>query len=174
MLGSKCPAPLKCRATLSNGILCASPQHSTLLHNGRIDGEAMIPNQTPSAIPGALAGSSPQQGTKTTSVSSNMIVVQDALGEYNINFIEENEPEPEVFANNSILPSVVEGETRNMEGSRFRTLIHMDVGSTGSFITLSHAERIGAEPIGSSEVTLNTLGFVLQITNYQLSFVISD
>ena len=108
-----------------------------------------------------------------------MIVVQDALGQYDINFLEEeyNEETDFLFEDDHMtLQSIVDGEVRNMNGTRFQTRIHLDIGSTGSFITLSHAKRIGATSLGTREVTLNTLGSSKKVlmNTYKVLFTIRD
>ena len=246
----RCPFQLKCQQTLANGATCMSPEHSTLLHNKKVDGEVIdvrtidtrrngkgktsqdkqvhpkggvvtldqetinkianqqaqysIPLLAPGhmlpAIQGAMAGyqfpqpfsgqmalpsPQPQPGNQnaptagqTKSISNNMIVVQDALGEYDVNFLDDYEEDNDVFFedNHKTFTSVIDGEVRNLEGRRFATRIHLDVGSTGSFITLAHAKTIGATHLGTSEVILNTLGSSKRanVNKFKVLFTIRD
>ena len=98
---------------------------------------------------------------------------------YDINFLdEEYDEDNDIFFedNQKTFPSVIEGEVRDMEGKRFATRIHLDIGSTGSFITLAHAKKIGATSLGTSEVTLNTLGSSkrVMVNRYKVLFTVRD
>ena len=187
------PKDLTCiRILASNGQKCNSIHHHTWLHDSKKDGAYLDQKltQTQATVQQAPvkqnAANSIQPGypvppptiQNAPTLTSRMIVIQDAVGECDVKFIDGDDDTEDIFDTSVVLQSVVRGETINQtNGKKFKTLTHLDIGSTRSFITEDHAKRVGAVWLGEGNYTLSTLNSVAKTTKYnryKVMFTIYD